>query len=130
MFHLLGRQRKIKLSQIKSNRIKCLFLRRAEKPEYPKKNLMEKHREQMKSTHIWHPVHESNPGHTGERRVSHPCTNPAPLCTQNRFLSKAPVVQRLDSTLHWTNHYLVDNTINFDIHPSNHWDQIAVPVSN
>ena len=27
----------------------------------------------------------------------------------------APVVQRMDSTIHWINHYLLDNSIGFEI---------------
>ena len=31
-----------------------------------------------------------------------------------RFEVQAPVVQRVDSTIHWINRYLLDKSINFD----------------
>ena len=30
------------------------------------------------------------------------------------FFHQGPVVQRVDSTIHWINHYPMDNSINFD----------------
>ena len=40
------------------------------KPEYPAKNLSEQSREPTtNSTHVWHRVRESNPGHIGGRRA-------------------------------------------------------------
>ena len=50
------------------------------KPKYPEKNLSEQTREPTtNSTHVWHRVRESNPGHIGGRRVlsplRHPCSS-------------------------------------------------------
>jgi len=42
------------------------------KPEYPGKNLSEQSREPTNSTHILHPIQESNPGHIGGRPVLSP----------------------------------------------------------
>ena len=43
------------------------------KPEYPEKNLSEQGREPTtNSTHIWRRRQDSNPGHTGGRRVLSP----------------------------------------------------------
>ena len=42
------------------------------KPEYPGKNLSEQSREPTNSTHILHPIQESNPGHIGVRPVLSP----------------------------------------------------------
>ena len=49
------------------------------KPEYPEKNLSEQRREPTtNSTHMWRRRQDSNPGHTGGRRVlsqlRHPCS--------------------------------------------------------
>ena len=47
-----------------------------EKPEYPEKKLTEQSREPTNTTHIWHRIRESNPGHIGERRVLSPQSPP------------------------------------------------------
>ena len=47
------------------------------KPEYPEKNLLEQGREPTtNSTYIRHQVRESNPGHSGGRRVLSPLRHP------------------------------------------------------
>ena len=63
--------------QHKSNQIKCWFLVRGGKPEYPGKNLSEQSREPTNSTHIWRPILESNPGHIGGQCSHHCADTPA-----------------------------------------------------
>ena len=42
------------------------------KPEYPRKNLSEQSREPTKSSHMWRPIWEWNPGHIGGKPVLSP----------------------------------------------------------
>ena len=54
---------------------KCQFFMRGENRS-TRKNLSEQSRERTNSTHIWHRVRESIPGHTGGRRVLSPLRQP------------------------------------------------------
>ena len=69
---------------MKANQVKGWFLRR-EETGVPGENLSVQSREPTNSTHIWRRVRESNPGHTGGRRVLSPLRHP---CI--RFTKKTP----------------------------------------
>ena len=57
------------------------------------------------------------------------------ITTMPGNIDQAPVAQRVDSTIHWINHYPLDNVNDFDstypldsaIHPLNKWGQLAKP---
>ena len=69
-----------KWNEIKSNQINIhMVFEERGKPEYPDKNLTEEIREPTNSTHLWHRIWESNPGHIGGRRVLSPLGYPCSL---------------------------------------------------
>ena len=71
---------KLKLT-VNANQVKCWFLRRG-KTGVPGENLSAQRREPTNSTHMWHRVWESNPGHIGVRRASALTTAPSLMKTE------------------------------------------------
>ena len=71
------------------------------KPEYPGKNLRQQKREPTtNSTHIWHRVRQSNPGHIGGRRALSPLRFPySPISTLFKTLSSKTLT--FDFLSHW-----------------------------
>ena len=74
---------------------KCLFLRRGEnRSTRPEKNLSEDENQQQIQLTYDAEFRESNPGHTGGRRVlsplRHPCTPPLPLKKKKRPRRASP----------------------------------------
>ena len=61
------------------------------KPEYPGKNLSEQRGEPTNSTHIWHRIWKSNPGHIGGRRVLSPLRHHCSLWIIGKWSQKREV---------------------------------------
>ena len=67
--------------------LEMLVFKERVKPENPEKNLSEHSREPTtNSTHIWHRVWESNPGHIGGRQALSPLRHPCSLLLLHRAL--------------------------------------------